>query len=75
MLAAMAYERSIEIFPVASTCYNLAVCRDDMGQNDRAGDAMPEFPSTPFTLGMRNISVRNLESVMRQWRKRANGLS
>jgi tetratricopeptide (TPR) repeat protein len=43
MLAAMAYERSIEIMAEPATYFNLAVCCDDMGQNDRAEKAMIRF--------------------------------
>ena len=42
-LAIQAYERSFEIEPEAATCFNAAVCHDDIGNDDLAAASMKTF--------------------------------
>jgi lipoprotein NlpI len=43
LLALLAFERSLALCPKAPTYFNLAVCRDDMGQADLAAQAIARF--------------------------------
>lgn len=61
-LALMAYRRSIEIKPEAATYFNLAVCHDDLGEDDEADKAMKCF----YAIVPSGDEMREAEKMLRE---------